>query len=422
MRHIILIGLNHNTASVELREKIAFSPSELQNALISVKKKEGIEEVLIISTCNRVEILAAVSDIKTALKSIEEFFSAKKDISEKKIEKFFYIYKNRQAVEHIFTVSAGLDSMVLGEPQILGQIKEAYGFAVERKTSGPILNRLIHKAFFTAKKIRTETGIGSHAVSISYAAVELAKKIFGKLEDKTLLLIGAGEMAELAVEHLKGNKVSDIYIANRTFKNGAELAKKFQGRALKLEEVAAALEIVDIVIASTAASEFIITAKEVKNIIRLRRNRPIFFIDIAAPRNIDPNINALANSYLYDIDDLSGVIEENKELRNKEAVKARRIVEEAVITFFNWYDSLDINKIISDLKSKLEAIGEAELKRTLPSLDISDKEREALSVMTASFINKVLYDPILFLKSSGCKKDKIAYLDFVKKIFHLDNK
>ncbi|MBW1650338.1 MAG: glutamyl-tRNA reductase [Deltaproteobacteria bacterium] len=423
MRHIILIGLNHNTAPVELRETIAFSDQQLKQALLCLKNKQGIEEVFILSTCNRVEILAAVSDMQSAIKSIENFFSEKKDIDFKKIKEFFYIYFNKKAAKHIFMVSAGLDSMILGEPQILGQIKVAYRAAVEQKTAGPILNRLIHKAFFTSKKIRTETGIGSHAVSISYAAVELAKKIFGEIEDKTLLLIGAGEMAELAVEHLKGKRVTDIYVANRTFKNGVALAKKFGGRALKLEEVPSALEIVDIVIASTAASEFIIFKKEVKNIIRLRRNRPIFFIDIAVPRNIDPDINGLANLYLYDIDDLRGVIEGNKELRSKEAVKAERIVEEAVITFLNWYESLDINQVISALKSKLDAIGDAELKKTLASLKhLSSKDIEALSVMTASFINKVLYDPILFLKSAGCKKDKTAYLDFTKKIFHLDNK
>ncbi len=422
MRHIILIGLNHNTAPVELREKIAFSDPELKQALLSLKKKQDINEAFILSTCNRVEILAAVSDIQSAIKSIEEFFS-EKNIDFNKIKKNFYTYSDEKAVKHVFMVSAGLDSMILGEPQILGQLKEAYRAAVEQKTSGPILNRLIHKAFFTAKKIRTETGIGSHAVSISYAAVELAKKIFGEIEDKTLLLIGAGEMAELAVEHLKGNRLTDIYVANRTFKNGVELAKKFGGRALKLQEISGALEIVDIVIASTAASQLIISAKEVKNVIRLRRNRPIFFIDIAVPRNIDPDINGVANSYLYDIDDLRGVIEENKDLRNKEAVKAERIVEEAVIIFLKWYESLDINQVISALKSKLDGIGEAELKKTLASLKhLSEQDIKALSVMTSSFVNKVLYDPILFLKSAGCKEDKTAYLDFTKKIFHLDNK
>ncbi|MBW1615127.1 MAG: glutamyl-tRNA reductase [Deltaproteobacteria bacterium] len=423
MRHIILIGLNHNTAPVELREKIAFSDPELKQALLSLKKKQDINEAFILSTCNRVEILAAVSDIQNAIQSIDDFFSEEKNIDFNDIKKFFYIYSDEKAAKHIFMVSAGLDSMILGEPQILGQLKEAYRSAVEQKTSGPILNRLIHKAFFTAKKIRTETGIGSHAVSISYAAVELAKKIFGELKKKTLLLIGAGEMAELAVEHLRGNKLTDIYVANRTFKNGVELAKKFGGRALKLQEVSSALEIVDIVIASTAASQFIISEKEVRNVIRSRRNRPIFFIDIAVPRNIAPGINGIANSYLYDIDDLRGVIKENKNLRNKEAVKAERIVEEAVITYLNWYESLDINQVISSLKSKLDGIGEAELKKTLSSLKhLSEQDIKALSVMTASFINKVLYDPILFLKSAGCKKDKTAYLDFTKKIFHLDNK
>jgi glutamyl-tRNA reductase len=310
--------------------------------------------------------------------------------------------------------------MVVGEPQILGQIKAAYRTATEEKTSGVILNRLLHRTFFVAKKIRSETGIGDRAVSISYAAVELARKIFDVLEGKKVLLIGAGEMAELAVEHLIRCKVEQVWVANRTFENGVELATQFNGQAIRFEEIPESLKTVDIIISSTGATEYVIRADQVKGIIRKRKNRPLFFIDIAVPRDIDPDINRLSNSYVYDIDDLKGIIDENIEDRHKEAIKGERIVDEAVIRFREWYESLDVVPTIIALRKKMTAIAEAELKKTLQASMISEQEAKAVRRMAESLINKILHDPTRFLKRNGMLEDKSFYIDSVRKLFNLD--
>jgi glutamyl-tRNA reductase len=271
------------------------------------------------------------------------------------------------------------------------------------KTSGVILNRLLHRTFSVAKRIRSETGIGDRAVSISYAAVELGKKIFGALEQKKVLLIGAGEMAELAVEHLIRNKVGDIFVANRTFETGVNLAKKFNGKAIRFEEIGESLETVDIIISSTGSPDFIITRNQVKSVIRSRHNRSLFFIDIAVPRDIDPEVNWLTNSYVYDIDDLKGVIDENIEDRQREAVKGERIIDEAVIRFRQWYESLDVVPTIIALRNKLESIAGAEVKKTLQSNQISGQGADAIQKMTNAIINKVLHN-----------------IDVVRKLFKLD--
>jgi len=420
MSDIVLLGINHKTAPVELRECIAFSPDESIIALQTLQHKPCIDEVLLFSTCNRVEVLLVTQNQSEAITETKRFIA---DFNKIPIEQFkdtLYIHVNDEAVRHVFRVASSLDSMVVGEPQILGQIKDAYQSATNLKTSGVILNRLLHRTFFVAKRIRTETGIGDHAVSISYAAVELAKKIFGALEQKKVLLIGAGEMAELAVEHLIRNKVGDIFVANRTFETGVELAKNFIGKALRFEEIGEFLKTVDIIISSTGSPDFIINRDQVKSIIRTRRNRPIFFIDIAVPRDIDPEINWLTNSYVYDIDYLKGVIDENIEDRQREAVKGERIIDEAVIRFREWYQGLDVVPTIIALRTKLEAIADKEVKKTLRSNQLPQQNADAVQKMTHAIINKVLHDPTLFLKKDGMRDDKTLYIDVVRKLFKLD--
>jgi glutamyl-tRNA reductase len=321
----------------------------------------------------------------------------------------------------VFRVAASLDSMVVGEPQILGQIKEAYQMATHTKTSGVLLNKLLHRTFFVAKRVRTETGIGDRAVSISYAAVKLGRKIFGSFEGKKVLLIGAGEMAELAVEHLIRNRVGDILIANRTFESGVDMAKKFNGQAIRFDEIRDALEQVDIIISSTGSPDYVVTRDHVKGMIRRRRNRPLFFIDIAVPRDIDPEINRLSNSYVYDIDDLKGIIDENIQDRNKEAIKGERIIDEAVISFRHWYDNLNVMPTIVELRKKIEDIASGELKRTQQTLrHLSADDLKAINRMTDAMVNKILHDPTLLLKSNGRYQDKSVYLDVVRKLFKLD--
>jgi glutamyl-tRNA reductase len=257
-------------------------------------------------------------------------------------------------------------------------------------------------------------------VSISFAAVELGRKIFGTLEGKTVLLVGAGEMAELAVEHLIRNKAGDIYVANRTFENGVELAKKFNGKAVRFEEITECLKFTDIIISSTGSPEFVITRDQIKSVIRIRRSRPIFFIDIAVPRDIEPAVNRLANSYVYDIDDLQGIVDENIGDRQQEAIKAERIVDEAVIRFREWYTGLDVVPTIIALRNKMEAIAAAEIKKTLQSNKIPESSVAAIQKMAGSLINKIMHDPTITLKKDGMMGDKSLYIDTVRRLFKLD--
>jgi glutamyl-tRNA reductase len=421
MPDIVLIGLNHKTASVELRECIAFSGEESVTALQTLFRQASIDEVILFSTCNRVEALLVTPNTSEAIAETKKFIADANNIPIEQFEDSLYIHLNDEAVRHIFRVASSLDSMIIGEPQILGQIKDAYRSATDLKTSGVILNRLLHRTFSVAKRIRSETGIGDRAVSISYAAVELGKKIFGSLEEKKVLLIGAGEMAELAVEHLIRNKAGEIFVANRTFETGVELAKQFNGKAIRFEEIAESLKTVDIIISSTGSPDFVVTRKTVKSVIRTRRNRPLFFIDIAVPRDIDPEVNWLTNSYVYDIDDLKGVIDENIEDRKREAIKAERIIDETVIGFKSWYISLDVVPTIVALRNKLQSIVENEVNKTLKNNQISQEDTESIKKMTDAIINKVLHGPTIYLKESGRGDNKARQVDMVRKLFKLDD-
>ena len=406
---------------MELRECIAFSKEESVTAVQSLLLQPDLNEVILFSTCNRVEVLFVTDNKSRAIPTTKEFIADFNKIPLEEFENVLYVHEGDEAVRHIFRVASSLDSMVVGEPQILGQIKDAYRTATAINSSGVILNRLFHRTFFVAKRIRTETGIGDRAVSISFAAVELGRKIFGTLEGKSVLLIGAGEMAELAVEHLIRNKAGDIYVANRTFENGIALAKHFHGQALRFEEISDCLKFIDIIISSTGSSDFVITRDQVKGILRARRSRPLFFIDIAVPRDIDPAVNRLSNSYVYDIDDLKDVIDENMEDRQQEAVKAERIVDEAVINFRQWHISLDVVPTIIALRNKVKSITEAEIKKTLQSNKFPDCGAEALNKMAGSLINKILHDPTIFLKKNGMQADRSLYIDAVRKLFKLDS-
>jgi len=420
--NLVIIGVNHKTAPVELREKLAFSSEEIEKALNLLQESPHINEAMILSTCNRVEVLVVSSDLSLAVETALSFIASTKAISRSRLQNCTYIHSGSQAITHMFRVAASLDSMMIGEPQILGQVKDAFKTAVEKKSTGLILNRLLHKTFSVAKRVRHETGIGGHAVSISYAGVELAKKIFDTLEQKTVLLVGAGEMAELAVEHLMRDTASSrLLVANRTLSVGVELADRYNGHAIRLEEIPEKLKSVDIIISSTGSPNYVIKKDHVKPVMRSRRNRPLFFIDIAVPRDIDPAINRISNAYVYDIDDLQGVISENIETRNMESIKAHRIIDESVIKFIQWYESLDIVPTIIALRNKLNTIVETELSKTLNSLSsLSADDREAFEKMTESLIKKILHDPARFLKNPGSHRNKSIYLDFTHKLFNLD--
>jgi glutamyl-tRNA reductase len=421
MDRIILIGLNHKTAPVNIRECLAFSHDETRRALNNLRTMAAIEEAMLFSTCNRVELLIAAKDPQNAVNEAKDFLARFKQLALDEFEPSLYLYQGEEAVRHVYRVAASLDSMVVGEPQILGQIKTAYRAATEEKTSGVILNRLLHKTFSVAKRIRSETGIGDHAVSISYAAIELGRKIFGDLEGKAVLLIGAGEMAELAVEHLIRNRSGHIFVANRTFERGVELASAYNGTAIRFEEISEYLRRVDIIISSTGAKGFILEKPQVKAVMRGRRNRPIFFIDIAVPRDIDPAINALNNAYVYDIDDLKDVVEENIEDRNREAMKADRIIDEAVINFRQWFQGLGVVPTIKALRVKVQSVARDEVQKTLQQMNhLSAEDQQAIERMTESLINKILHEPTRYLKSNGCQKDRATSLDIARKLFGIE--
>jgi len=422
MLNIVVFGTNHRAAPVALRERMAFSENEINAALEILKKNESLDEALILSTCNRVEVLMVTINPTAAVESVKSFICREKSVSSSQIDQFTYVYTGDEAVRHVFRVAASLDAMMVGEPQILGQVKAAYKTAVMKKFTGVILNRLMHKAFSVAKQVRTETGIGGHAVSISYAAVELAKKIFDTLEDKTVLLVGAGEMAELAVAHLIRNRCrGKTYVANRTLSVGMALAGRFSGRAIRLEEINEKLEIADIIISSTGAPGFVITSDQVKPVMRKRKNRPLFFIDIAVPRDIDPGINRIPNAYVYDIDDLQGVITENIETRHRESIQAERIIDEAVLSFKNWRENLNVVPTIIALRKKLHAMAASELSKTLAALEhCSTQDRRALEKMLEAFINKILHDPTHYLKNPGTHGNKSAALHLARRMFKID--
>lgn len=421
MREIVLIGLNHKTASVDVRECIAFTADETEQALAQLRNHPAIAESVLFSTCNRIELLMAVEDGEAAVDAARQFIADFKKVPLQQFDQALYRYVGDDAVRHTFQVASSLDSMVVGEPQILGQMKAAYRKATEEKTSGVVLNKLLHRTFFVAKRVRTETGIGDHAVSISYAAIELGKKIFGDLDGKRVMLIGAGEMAELAVEHLIRHRAGTITVANRTFARGLALAERFSGTAITFEEIVDAIDDVDIVISSTGASGYVLQRDQIKRAMKNRRNRRLFFIDIAVPRDIDPSINRINNAYVYDIDDLKGIVDENVEDRNREALKAQRIIDEAVIAFRRWFDTLAVVPTIVALRSKVEALAHNELQKTLGSLShLSETERLAIERMTAALVNKILHEPTQFLKKDGCRGNKAVSLDLTRKLFNLD--
>ena len=422
MDRIILIGLNHKSASVDVRECLAFTDDDTRSALAGLRGIKTIDEAMLFSTCNRVELLISARDGQAAIAQAKQFLSDFKQLALPDFENALYLYRGDEAVRHIFRVAASLDSMVVGEPQILGQVKSAYRTATEEKSSGVVLNRLMHRTFFVAKRIRSRTGIGDSAVSVSYAAIELGRKIFGKLEGRKVLLIGAGEMAELAVEHLIRHRSDAIYVANRTFERGVELAAKYKGTPIRFEEVPDFLSLADIIISSTGAQGYVLEKAQIKAVMRSRRNRPIFFIDIAVPRDIDPKINALNNVYLYDIDDLQGVIDDNIEDRNREAVKAERIIDEAVIHFRQWFESLDVVPTIKALRAKVDGMTGQEVQKTLQQMDhLAEADRKAIGRMAKSIVNKILHEPTHYLKSNGCQGDRSVSLDVARKLFGLDD-
>lgn len=416
---LFVIGMSHKTAPLEMRERLQLLCSEGDQPLAELMRLNGIQEALYLATCNRVEIIARAEDDGQAVDVLKSFIYRQGNLGIAEMEKCLYIHRDLEAVRHLFRVTSSLDSMVMGEPQILGQMKEAYRAAVDSGATGVFLNRLSHHAFQVAKRVRTETGIAGNAVSVSYAAVELAKKIFGDLKGKAILLIGAGEMSELAARHLLRQGVGRILIANRTYARAEAMAAEFRGIPVAFDRIGEVLPEVDIVIASTGAPGYILTAEMVAAALR-RRNRLLFLIDIAVPRDIDPAAGEIDNVYLYNIDHLQGVVDANKEGRRAEALKAEAIVAEEVEAFERWFNALEVVPTIVALREKVEGIVKGELEKSAPWLKkLNDEERNRVEILTASIVNKILHEPMTGLKEESREKDALPFVAAVRRLFRL---
>ncbi len=420
--NLILVGVNHKTTPVEIREKLAFTKGKIEESVDHLFNLPDIIEHTILSTCNRVEIYARANCQDSAIKSIKQFICDFHELSLVELEGHFYSYRNKEAVEHLFRVSSSLDSMILGEAQILGQVKEAYSLARDLRSTGLVLNQLFEKAFSIAKKVREETGIAERSVSISSAAVELAQKIFDDLENRTVMLVGTGEMAELAAKHLISYGVKTVYVTSRTYERAANLARMLNGSALDFEAFKNELHRADIVITSTSAPNFIIKKEIVEKAIHERKNKPIFFIDIAVPRDIEPDVNDLENVYLYDIDDLQVVVSANIKEREKEAENAMNFISQEVTKFNNWVGALDAVPTIIEIRKKAENIRKQEIEKTLKKIShLSEDDKELLRQMSSSMINKILHKPTIKLKQKTQSEDGHVYLKAIRHLFHLDD-
>ena len=411
---LALVGLSHKTAPVEVRERLAFNDDALRDALATLVGRKEITEAMILSTCNRVEVVAESPDDRL----IRDFLCDFHRISPDSVSKHLYSFRNAEAIRHVFRVAASLDSMMVGEPQILGQVKEAYRIATDAGTVGMHLSALMSRAFAVAKKVRSETGISQAAVSVSYAAVELARKIFGSLSGKVVMIIGASKMGELAAKHLNRAGVSSVLVTNRTFERAVELAKVFEGAAIPFEHFTDHMDRADIIISSTGASHFIIDRALAEQIIHRRKNNPVFFIDIAVPRDIDPAVNEIDNAFLYDIDDLQQVIDTNIKERMKEASRAEEIVDSEVQAFCTKMQSREVVPTIVQLKDTLEKLRRDEIERNRRQLkDLSPEQ--AVDQITQSLVNKILHHPIAHLKQMANDPQGPDAAELIRKIFNI---
>jgi glutamyl-tRNA reductase len=420
-REILIVGVNHHKAPVEVREQLSFGDGLLEQALRDLVALPPVEEGVIVSTCNRVEVIAATSDGDSAVDALVAFLAQGERIARERLREHLSVYRGREAVRHLFRVAASLDSMVVGEPQILGQLKDFYGRAASVGSAGTVLHRCFHKSFSVAKRIRTETGVASKAVSVSAAAVELACRIFDRLEDKTAMLLGAGTMSELAARHLLAHGIRGIIVANRTFERAVELARDFHGTPVPFEDFPRYLQLTDVVIGSAAADGYVLSPPRVQEVLRARNYRPLFLIDMGVPRNFDPAINDLDNVYLYDIDDLGGVAQDNRDERGREAEKAAAIIEEEVENFWRWLSSLEAVPTIVALREKMEVIRRGELEKTLATSlrELPAREREAIEAMTTAIVNKILHAPITHLKQHDRQREAF-YVAAARQLFDME--
>ncbi|MBN1827747.1 MAG: glutamyl-tRNA reductase [Deltaproteobacteria bacterium] len=421
MIHLVLVGMNHRTASVALRERLACSAGGELAMTAELLRNHDIREAFALSTCNRVELLALARDLSGTERLLREMLGAGADLPPGKSGDCFYSYSGREAVRHLFRVTASLDSMVMGEPQILGQVKEAYRRSLEAGAAGLFINKLLHHSFRTAKRVRSETAIAANAVSVGSMAADLAKKIFGSLRKRTILIIGAGEMSELAAKHLMNGCEGRVVAANRSAEGALRIAEIFGGVAVGLDGIENALNDADIVISSAGASEFLITKAMVERAVRRRKNRLLFLIDIAVPRNIEPAAGSIDTVYLYNIDDLQEIVDQNLCTRKEEALAAEAIIEEEVQSFEKWYKTRDVVPTIAALRTKVEAVVREELMTALADSHGRPGSSIDVEALSRTITNKMLHEPIVGMKEE-CFDNGATYLTAaVRRLFRLDN-
>jgi glutamyl-tRNA reductase len=415
-----LIGVNHKSAPIEVRERLAIPESRMAEALRRLLDYPGVEEGLILSTCNRVEVLAHGN---CGAMELRRFLRDYLRLAPSDYESQLYEYEESEAIRHLFRVASSLDSMVVGEPQILGQVKDAYACARSVGAVHSQLDLLLTRAFAVAKRVRTETAIGGSAVSVASVAVELAKKIFGSLQGKHVYLVGAGKMSELAARHLLAHGAASIFVANRTYDRAAYLAAKFNGEAILFEELYDTCDRADIVITSTGAPFAIFRREHGELFLSRRKNRPMFFIDIAVPRNVDPEMNKLDGIFLYDIDDLQQAVSTNVSDRRKEAEKAEEIIANEVERFQAYLHTLQVAPTIVSLQDHLETIRQMEIDRVRGRLgSLSAEQEAAIDALTRGIVNKIMHTPISTLKSAARETEATTVIDLVRRLFNLEEK
>jgi glutamyl-tRNA reductase len=417
---LFVAGMSHRTAPVAMREQLALEEEKIREILADLAGRGLLEEVMILSTCNRVEVYGVAVVPGEARSVAFGRLGSHRGLQWRDLEPLLYTVTGDEAALHAFRVAASLDSMVLGEPQILGQVKDAFALAQSVGTAGPVLHALMRQAFSAAKRVRSETEVGRLAVSISYAAVELARKIFDGLEGRAVLLVGAGEMSELAARHLVDQGALPLYVTNRTWSRAQELARGLGGIAVPFEQLEATLALVDIVITSTAAPEPIVTEGHARAALQARRGRPLFFIDIAVPRNVEAAVNDLENAFCYDIDDLRSVVEANLKERQREALRAHALLEREVVKFADRLQQLEVVPTIVSLREKLEAIRRAELERALGRLPgAAEETRRVMEALSQAIVNKVLHAPMVKLKDSSRAGHGRRWTEVISELFGL---
>jgi glutamyl-tRNA reductase len=413
-------GVSHKTAPVEVRERLAFAEATLPSALRALLAQTGVSEAMVLSTCNRVEIAVSAEDAIDPVATVFGFLQESRGVTPEELGPSLYHHEGRDAIHHLFRVASSLDSMVVGEPQILGQLKAAYAHAKANDCLNGLLENVVARAFNVAKRVRSETGIGQMAVSVSYAAVELARKIFGTLSGRTVMIVGSGKMSELAARHLRRSGASHIFVTNRTYERAQELAAIFQGTPVEYQRFLGILPEVDIVITSSGAPHYILTRDEMERVIAARRNKPMFLIDIAVPRNIEPLVNEIDNIFLYDIDDLQEVVDANLRERFKEAERAEELVSQEVERMMARLKVQEVAPTIVSLQGQLEEIRAGEVERVRRKLGpLTPEQEDALETLTRSIVNKIAHGPISELRRQAGRPDGVHIIDAIRQVFHL---